>query len=64
MTLRIERVGPDEIHWTIIGLPELIRGNKKKRKEHVLNTNGDGARRYVKAGECSSSDPARRYLPR
>jgi hypothetical protein len=35
VTLRIERVGPDEIHWTIIGLPELIRGNKKKRKEHV-----------------------------
>lgn len=43
-TLRIERSGPDEMHWTIIDLPGLIRGDKKKKQEHMLNgANGDGA---------------------
>lgn len=31
-TLRIERSGPDEMHWTIVDLPGLIRKDTHKRK--------------------------------
>lgn len=33
--LRIERSGPDEMHWSIVDLPGL------SRKEHVAGTNED-----------------------
>jgi hypothetical protein len=34
----------DAMHWAIIDLPGLIQGNKKKKKDDVLDANGDGAR--------------------
>ncbi|KAE8391222.1 P-loop containing nucleoside triphosphate hydrolase protein [Aspergillus alliaceus] len=41
-TLRIERSGPDEMHWTIVDLPGLIRGGKsgkgEKASENSSNT--------------------------
>jgi hypothetical protein len=63
-TLRIERSGPDEMHWTIIDLPGLIRGDKKKTKEHVLNgANGDGPEdTSMRMNAAVASDLARRYL--
>ncbi|OOF98716.1 hypothetical protein ASPCADRAFT_204471 [Aspergillus carbonarius ITEM 5010] len=34
-TLRIERSGPDEMHWTIVDLPGLIRKDTHKKKSAV-----------------------------
>ncbi|KAJ6161601.1 hypothetical protein N7485_009831 [Penicillium canescens] len=63
-TLRIERSGPDEMHWTIIDLPGLIRGDKKNPKEHGLNgANGDGPEdTSMRMNAAVASDLARRYL--
>ncbi|KAF7587219.1 hypothetical protein BBP40_007532 [Aspergillus hancockii] len=36
-TLRIERSGPDEMHWTIVDLPGLIRKAQKSKKQNGIN---------------------------
>ncbi|KAH1500036.1 hypothetical protein KXV92_003691 [Aspergillus fumigatus] len=36
-TLRIERSGPDEMHWTIVDLPGLIRKGQKSKKRNGVS---------------------------
>jgi GTPase SAR1 family protein len=36
-TLRIERSGPDEMHWTIVDLPGLIRKGQKSKKQNGVS---------------------------
>ncbi|KAJ5114720.1 hypothetical protein NUU61_000479 [Penicillium alfredii] len=62
-TLRIERSGPDEMHWTITDLPGLIRSDKKKREHMPNGAIGDGSEDApMQMNAAVASDLARAYL--
>ncbi|KAJ5123523.1 hypothetical protein N7448_009620 [Penicillium atrosanguineum] len=62
-TLRIERSGPNEMHWTIIDLPGLIRGDKKKQNEVLNRANGNGPTdTSMRMNAAVASELAREYL--
>ncbi|KAJ6016224.1 hypothetical protein N7540_010815 [Penicillium herquei] len=62
-TLRIERSGPDEMHWTIVDLPGLIRGDKKKKQPVVKGTKGEVLDdKSMQMNAAVASELARGYL--
>ncbi|KAJ1711523.1 dynamin family GTPase [Aspergillus flavus] len=63
-TLRIERSGPDEMHWTIVDLPGLIRGKKSGKGVDVLNDAGNGVNEesHVRNNAAVAEELARTYL--
>ncbi|KAJ5733713.1 hypothetical protein N7493_002499 [Penicillium malachiteum] len=62
-TLRIERSGPDEMHWTIIDLPGLIRGDKKKKEPVVKGKKVDALDDMsMQMNAAVASELARGYL--
>ncbi|KAJ5707565.1 hypothetical protein N7488_007366 [Penicillium malachiteum] len=62
-TLRIERSGPDEMHGTIIDLPGLIRGDKKKKEPVVKDKKVDALDdKSMQMNAAVASELARGYL--
>ncbi|KAJ5621555.1 hypothetical protein N7528_006338 [Penicillium herquei] len=62
-TLRIERSGPDKMHWTIIDLPGLIRGDKKKKEPVVKGKKVDALDdKSMQMNAAVASELARGYL--